>query len=82
MGDVASMLRSFDYAAIVGLRSNGHRADDVTALAPWARLWILWVCVAFLRRCLQIASRGGFLPKNKEDLKTLLDISGARQSGL
>ena len=74
LGDVASMLRSFDYAAIVGLRSNGHRADDVTALAPWARLWNLWVCVAFLRRYLQIASRGGFLPKNKEDLKTLLDI--------
>jgi len=72
--DVAGMLRSFDYAAIVGLRTNGHRPDDVIALAPWTRLWNLWVSVAFLRRYLQIAGRGSFLAKSREDLKTLLDI--------
>jgi maltose alpha-D-glucosyltransferase/alpha-amylase len=72
--DVAGMLRSFDYAAIVGLRTNGHRPDDVVALAPWTRLWNLWVSVAFLRRYLQIAGRGSFLAKSREDLKTLLDI--------
>ncbi|HET7008877.1 MAG TPA: putative maltokinase, partial [Candidatus Binatia bacterium] len=72
--DVAGMVRSFDYAAIVGLRTNGHRPDDVNALAPWTRLWNVWVSVAFLRRYLQIAGRGSFLPKSRDDLKTLLDI--------
>ena len=30
--------------------------------------------MAFLRRYLQIAGRGSFLPKSRDDLKTLLDI--------
>jgi len=72
--DVAGMLRSFDYAAIVGVRASQHRREDIAVLEPWARYWNLWVGVAFVRRYLQAAMRGAFLPKTKEDLKTLLDI--------
>lgn len=72
--DVAGMLRSFDYAAIVGARTGGQRVEDLALLEPWARFWNLWSGVAFLKRYLQAASAGNFLPKTKEELKTLLDI--------
>jgi maltose alpha-D-glucosyltransferase/alpha-amylase len=72
--DVAGMLRSFDYAAVSALRSGGIRSEDVPALEPWSRFWNLWVSVVFLKSYLAVAPEGGFLPKSKDEMKTLLDL--------
>jgi len=72
--DVAGMLRSFDYAAAVGVRNGSHRPEDLPQLELWARYWNLWTGVAFLKKYFQAASRDGFLPKTKDELKLLLDI--------
>jgi maltose alpha-D-glucosyltransferase/alpha-amylase len=72
--DVAGMLRSFDYAAVSALKSGGIRAEDLPALEPWARFWNLWVSVVFLKSYLAVAHEGGFLPKSKDEMKTLLDL--------
>jgi maltose alpha-D-glucosyltransferase/alpha-amylase len=53
--DVASMLRSYDYAAEVGRLDVAGRglverdSDAFTGLAPWAAFWQRWVGAAFLR---------------------------------
>jgi maltose alpha-D-glucosyltransferase/alpha-amylase len=72
--DVAGMLRSFDYAAVSALKSGSVRAEDVSSLEPWSRFWNLWVSVVFLKSYLAVATRGGFLPKSKDEMKTLLDL--------
>ncbi len=72
--DVAGMLRSFDYAAVSALKSGGIRAEDALSLEPWSRFWHLWVSVVFLKSYLAVAHEGGFLPKSKDEMKTLLDL--------
>lgn len=56
--DVASMLRSFDYAArasLLGLQSGrgrtpgAVRAEDAARLASWCRCWTGWVGASFVR---------------------------------
>ncbi|RPI27451.1 MAG: maltose alpha-D-glucosyltransferase [Acidobacteria bacterium] len=76
--DVAGMLRSFDYAVHNALRvqqANGLiRSEDVALLEPLAELWNTWVSVAFLKSYLDVASQGGFLPDNADDLELLLKV--------
>jgi len=72
--DVAGMLRSFNYAAVFALRSGSFRPEDVINLEPWSRFWNLWVSVGFLKSYFEVTANAGFLPKSKEELKTLLDI--------
>lgn len=79
--DVASMIRSFDYAASSALLEDGiHRGrtpglirgEDVALLAPWARTWYTWVAAAFLRAYLFHAQDGNFLP-GPEQVQALLE---------
>jgi len=76
--DIASMLRSFHYAAYTSLL--GHlgsamvRPEDLAALEPWARVWNVWIGSAFLKAYLEHAMPGGFLPSNREDFKILLNV--------
>jgi maltose alpha-D-glucosyltransferase/alpha-amylase len=72
--DVAGMLRSFDYAAVSALRSGRVRSEDAASLEPWSRFWNLWVSVVFLKSYLAAAAHGGFLPKSRDEMKTLLDL--------
>jgi maltose alpha-D-glucosyltransferase/alpha-amylase len=72
--DVASMLRSFHYAALVALRDGGLRSEDAPALAPWARFWYVWVSVAFVKAYLATAGKAAFLPAPEEGLGALLDF--------
>ena len=60
--DVAGMLRSFHYASFQALRKGHIRPEDVAALEPWARFWLFWVCVAFLKAYLEVARKDSFLP--------------------
>jgi maltose alpha-D-glucosyltransferase / alpha-amylase len=75
MRDVASMVRSFHYAALCALASKAVRREDQATLEPWARFWHLGVSTAFLKGYLGAAARGTFLPADREELGLLLDFS-------
>ena len=76
--DTAGMLRSFHYAAHLGLwnlqERGAVRAEDRAELEPWAQHWYAWVSAAFLRGYLEAASQGSFLPADQEDLEGLLTV--------
>ncbi len=74
--DVASMLRSFHYAASSCLLSHvpqvavGH--EDSTWLQPAALFWQTWVAAVFLRSYLDTAREGNLLPESPRELSLLL----------
>ena len=72
--DVAGMLRSFSYAAMVKLKSQSVRPDDPVQLRPWARFWNNWVSVAFLKGYMDATAQAPFLPRARDELAFLLDI--------
>jgi maltose alpha-D-glucosyltransferase/alpha-amylase len=81
--DVASMIRSFHYAAQVALFGHATergqvpgmiRPEDVQVLEPWARLWHAWVSAAFVRSYLARVDSGGFLPRDPGELRVLFDV--------
>jgi maltose alpha-D-glucosyltransferase / alpha-amylase len=78
--DVAGMLRSFDYAAQVGLRQLvelGLVPDFATAaerLGDWGRLWTAWVGRRFLDGYLATAAGEPFIPDEEDDRRLLLDL--------
>ncbi|HVO96403.1 MAG TPA: maltose alpha-D-glucosyltransferase [Terriglobales bacterium] len=72
--DIAGMLRSFDYAAIVASRTGEYRAEDRSYLETWSKFWVYWVSRAFLDGYFTAATNGGFLPTSREELKLLLDL--------
>jgi len=76
--DVASMLRSFHYAAYATLFNHRVsvtvRPEDIAALEPWARFWYRWVSAAFLKAYLAGASQVPFLPQGRDELQVLLDV--------
>jgi maltose alpha-D-glucosyltransferase/alpha-amylase len=71
--DVAVMLRSFHYAVQAALENGNVRREDRPALLPWARLWQLWVSVAFLRGYWGTAATGNILPATLPEQEVLLD---------
>jgi len=76
--DVASMIRSFHYAAYAALRSRastGLRPEDLPVLEEWSKVWYLWVSVAFLKAYLELISDLPILPAAKEGKKVLLDAN-------
>jgi maltose alpha-D-glucosyltransferase/alpha-amylase len=71
--DVAGMLRSFSYAAWVGLAQFTTRGPDAfERLEPWARLWEQAASAEFLRAYRQRAG-GGVLPADPAGARVLLD---------
>jgi maltose alpha-D-glucosyltransferase/alpha-amylase len=72
--DVATMLRSFQYAALTAVTKGNIRPEDVSTLRPWVRFWILWVSVTFVKAYLQVAGQAAFLPKTRAELAVLLDF--------
>ncbi len=72
--DVAGMIRSFNYAAVTGLKNGAFRAEDAAALEPWARFWNLWVAAAFLKSYVNAAGQSAFLPRSRDEMKVLLDL--------
>lgn len=81
--DVASMLRSFHYAAHAGVDEHSAEAAATTPapglgrphLESWARFWYAAVGTVFLESYIATASAGGFLPHSQDELYTLLDAS-------
>ncbi len=72
--DVAGMLRSFSYAAWVGLARFTSRGPDAFArLEPWARLCEQAASAAFLHAYRETAARGSVLPSDPDGLRALVD---------
>jgi maltose alpha-D-glucosyltransferase/alpha-amylase len=73
--DVAGMIRSFHYAAYTSLFKHVlFRPEDITGLEPWVDLWYAYVGGIFLRSYLDTAKDAPFVPKDMEDLETILKI--------
>jgi maltose alpha-D-glucosyltransferase/alpha-amylase len=71
------MLRSFHYAAFgtlleeIGSGALGGR--DFVSMEPWATLWQEWTSWAFLKAYLETAGASPLVPKDRDELKVLLD---------
>jgi maltose alpha-D-glucosyltransferase/alpha-amylase len=78
LGDVAGMLRSFDYAAqgsLIDLTREGSiRTEDAPRLEPWARLWRQWMGSVFLRSYLRTVEGSELVPRMPTQLAGLLDV--------
>ncbi len=73
--DVAGMLRSFHYAAHAAPRGQTSALIMQHSTVPiehWASYWSAWVSAVFLGSYLEAAEPGGFLPKDRAQLETLL----------
>ncbi len=73
--DVASMIRSFHYAAYTGLYEGVVRDADRSRVQPWADLWYAWISATFMRSYRERAGEAVFLPKSQDELTKLLDMS-------
>ncbi|PDW01422.1 maltose alpha-D-glucosyltransferase [Candidatus Viridilinea mediisalina] len=76
--DVAGMLRSYQYAAysslFTRLESTTVSPEEETNLRQWADFWAFWVSAAFLNSYREAANGAPFMPNNRADLETLLEI--------
>ncbi|NLC71833.1 MAG: phosphotransferase, partial [Desulfuromonadaceae bacterium] len=72
--DVASMIRSFSYAAHNALLQHATiRSEDVAILEPWTEVWYKFVSAVFLRSYLETAGKASFVPQDKEELGIFLE---------
>jgi len=75
--DIASMLRSFDYAAHIALRRQTdagavHR-DRLPSVEAWLQFWQAWVHAAFLRSYLSVLGGSTLLPETPAEISALLN---------
>jgi maltose alpha-D-glucosyltransferase/alpha-amylase len=68
--DVASMMRSFDYAAHAAL--SRQRGEDALLLQPWVAAWVNEIRAVFLRTYLETTKGASFLPARDGDFELLL----------
>ena len=80
--DVASLVRSFDYAvqtALLGLTHKGRaqgviRDEDVPRLAPWAEAWFHHIAREYVIAYVAAAEPAGLLPPAEADRRELLEL--------
>jgi maltose alpha-D-glucosyltransferase/alpha-amylase len=74
--DVAGMVRSFHYAARVGLDQHVQRGsiprENASKFEPWVQFWNFWISAAYLKSYLQTMGKSGILPENHEELQILV----------
>ncbi len=70
--DVASMMRSFDYAANTALGKIPR--NDLETVRPWAKIWAHYISGQFLTAYVTASQGAPFLPDNKEDFQLLVDV--------
>ncbi len=75
--DVAGMVRSFHYAAHSALIEEQARGlfhpENVPLMASWADYWYRWVGAAFLKRYMEVAAEGNYLPKTGHEFEVLFN---------
>lgn len=72
--DVASMIRSFHYAAQSTLKNEHLKKEDVERLSPYYKLWTYYVSGFFMHSYLETAGDASFVPKDKAELAILLRV--------
>lgn len=72
--DVAGMLRSFDYASHTGVSNSGTSGDNHDLLRRFSRVWVAWVSATFLSAYMNTAKQAPFMPSDKQETATMLDI--------
>lgn len=73
--DVAGMIRSFHYAAFAAIfLSSTFREEDTDRLKLWIEPWYQYVSEVYLKSYLKTVKDSSFVPKQKEEMKTLLNI--------
>ncbi|MGV3533927.1 MAG: putative maltokinase, partial [Chthoniobacteraceae bacterium] len=70
--DVASMMRSFDYAANSAL--SRQQPDDIEAMRPWVQAWTKYVAEQFLEAYLAAVAGTNLVPADRDVLNVLLDF--------
>lgn len=71
--DVAGMIRSFHYAAYASLfHDNQIRKEDIPVLQPFVEQWYHYISGFFMKAYLETVKGFDFIPKNKEELSTLM----------
>jgi len=75
--DVASMSRSFHSLAMRSLldqlKTGALGEPDYAAVEPFANVWHTWSSWSYLKGYLETAGRAPFVPKDREELRVLLD---------
>jgi maltose alpha-D-glucosyltransferase/alpha-amylase len=72
--DVAGMIRSIHYVAHEGLLlKHGSNQEELRKLEPFAALWTHYVSGLFMKSYLDTVQDSAFIPKEKGDLKIMLD---------
>ncbi len=72
--DIAGMIRSFHYAAHVGLRRRAmQQGADVEYLQHWADLWHVYVSGLFLHSYLKSVADTHVVPSDEKDFAVLLE---------
>jgi maltose alpha-D-glucosyltransferase / alpha-amylase len=72
--DVASLLRSLDYAALSALWTGLARPSDVPRLEPWAHAWAAWMSASFTSGYLAALGKTSLVPDKEESTAVLLDF--------
>lgn len=70
--DVASMMRSFQYAAYSALWQPAMRPEDIPFLEHWADLWYRQMGSVFLQNYLKTTRGASFVPEGEANLEVLL----------
>jgi maltose alpha-D-glucosyltransferase/alpha-amylase len=79
--DVATMVRSFQYAAGAGLSARLTIApQDAERLAAWARWWHRWTTTSFLAAYRSTAAGAAFMPPDTPGFEALLSLLLVEQS--
>jgi len=72
--DIAGMVRSFHYAAYTALMTNKTLSpENIQSLKIWADLWYQVTTGVFINTYLNIVNEAPFMPKEKDELKMMLD---------
>jgi len=73
--DVANMIRSFHYAAGVGLTARlSITPQDAERMSAWARWWHTWTTVSFLNAYRTTAAGARFLPSSSDEIDAVLKL--------
>ncbi len=73
--DVAGMLRSFSYAALVALtKYTTRRPEEFAQLESWARLWEASVSAEFLRAYRETIADSLIVPADRQEFDALLNV--------